>query len=210
MATYDSAAPFLPSDPTDLEALRRASRACHGCPLYEKATQTVFGSGPPHSALMLVGEEPGDQEDRAGEPFVGPAGQLLRTAMSSAALAPDKTYLTNAVKHFKFEQRGKVRLHKKPSAGEVAACAPWLRAELQAVAPRLVVALGATAGRALLGSSVRVTRDRGSIFEGPGGVRVLPTVHPSSILRATDHEARTRATEQFVEDLTTAGRLLDD
>ena len=207
MATHDSAARFLPPGPTDLEALRQASRGCRGCPLYEKATQTVFGSGPADSPLMLVGEEPGDQEDRAGEPFVGPAGRLLRTAMRSASLAPDEAYLTNAVKHFKFEQRGKLRLHKKPSAREVAACAPWLHAELEAVRPRLVVALGATASQALLGPSVRVTRDRGSVFDGPGGVRVLATVHPSSILRSPDREARASATTWFVEDLTEAGRL---
>lgn len=209
MATHDSAARFLPSDPTDLDALRRASQGCQGCPLYARATQTVFGSGAPGSPLMLVGEEPGDQEDRAGEPFVGPAGRLLRTSMESAGLQPADTYLTNAVKHFKFETRGKLRLHKKPSASEVAACAPWLHAELEAVRPRIVVALGATAGQALLGSSLRVTRDRGSVFDGPGGVRVLPTVHPSSILRARDRAARTSATEQFVEDLRAARRLVE-
>jgi uracil-DNA glycosylase family protein len=207
--TKSSAARFLPPNPADLEALRQASQGCHGCPLHEMATQTVFGSGPPRSALMLVGEEPGDKEDRAGVPFVGPAGMLLRSSMESAGLSPEDAYLTNAVKHFKFEQRGKRRLHKKPSAAEVAACAPWLHAELEAVRPRLVVALGATAGQALLGPSLRVTRDRGSVREGPGGVRVLPTVHPSSILRSADGTARASATDRFVADLEAARRLLD-
>lgn len=208
MATPGSAAQFLPPDPSDLDALRRASARCRGCPLYESATQTVFGAGPPHSPLMLVGEVPGDQEDRKGEPFVGPAGRLLREAMERAGVHPDDAYLTNAVKHFKFEQRGKRRLHKRPSAREVAACAPWLHAELEAIAPRVVVALGATAAQSLLGASVKVTKDRGSVFEGPGGVDVLPTVHPSSILRSPDRDARSAATDRFVDDLRAARQLL--
>jgi uracil-DNA glycosylase len=208
MASHDSADRFLPSDRTDLDALRQASRGCRGCPLYQRATQTVFGTGSAGSSLMLVGEVPGNQEDRAGEPFVGPAGRLLRTSMEAADLVPEDAYLTNAVKHFKFEQRGKLRLHKKPSASEVAACAPWLHAEIEAVRPQLVVALGATAGQALLGPSLRVTRDRGSVFDGPGGVRVLATVHPSSILRSRDQDGRARATDHFVADLVAARRFV--
>ena len=204
MAARESAAPFLTPDPSDLGALQEASAGCRGCPLYEKATQTVFGTGPRGAAAMLVGEQPGDREDRAGEPFVGPAGHLLREAMGMAGLAVEDTYLTNAVKHFKFELRGKVRLHKKPSAGEVAACKPWLDAEIAAVRPRLVVALGATAGQALLGPSLRVTRVRGTLLQDPNGVTVVPTVHPSSILRAPNPTARAAALERFVEDLRTA------
>lgn len=207
MASQESAASFLPPDPSDLDALRAASASCRGCPLYEKATQTVFGAGPPGAAVMLVGEQPGDREDRAGEPFVGPAGHLLRRSMEEAGLPPADTFLTNAVKHFKFEQRGKVRLHKKPSAREVAACKPWLEGEISAVQPRLVVALGATAGRALLGASLRVTRDRGVVQRDPHGVDVLPTVHPSSILRAPDDAARSVALARFVEDLRSARQV---
>jgi|GEM_PF-188366 len=208
VAVRSSAAPYLPVDVHDVDALRRASAGCHGCPLYEHANQTVFGAGDPHAAVMLVGEQPGDVEDREGEPFVGPAGRLLREAMADAGLRVEDAYLTNAVKHFKFERRGKLRLHKKPSAGEVAACAPWLEAELGAVRPQVVVALGATAGQALLGPELRVTRDRGATRPGPHGALVVPTVHPSSILRAPNHDERAAAAERFVDELRSVRGLL--
>lgn len=161
----------------------------------------MFGVGAPRARLFLVGEQPGDREDREGAPFVGPAGKLLREAMEEAGIDPDDVYLTNAVKHFKFERRGSVRLHKKPSMSEVRACAPWLAAELEAVQPAIVVALGATAAQALLGPSVRVTRDRGTPQRRDDGLVVVPTVHPSSILRAPDAPTRSAHREQFVADL---------
>lgn len=205
---HRSAAAFLPDDPTDLDALRRASAGCRGCPLHERATQTVFGDGDPHAGVVLVGEQPGDQEDRQGAPFVGPAGRLLREAMGDAGLDVSAAYLTNAVKHFKFEQRGKLRLHKKPLASEVAACTPWLHAELQAVRPRVVVTLGVTAGQALLGRELRVTRTRGHPRPGPLGATALPTVHPSAILRAGDRGRRAEERAQFVADLRTVADML--
>jgi uracil-DNA glycosylase len=203
-----SAEPFLPDDRNDLDALRTACASCEGCPLHGPATQTVFGEGRPGSAVMLVGEEPGDHEDRDGVPFVGPAGRLLRAAMSEAGIAPESAYLTNAVKHFKFDRRGSVRLHKKPSAREVAACAPWLYAEIGAVHPRVVVALGATAGLALVGPELRVTRDRGIPVTGWNGITVVPTVHPASILRTTGHDARAEARRRFVADLESVRAML--
>lgn len=203
----EGAVRYLPGDSGDLGALRRASAGCHGCALYEDATQTVFGAGPIGARLFLVGEEPGDHEDREGVPFVGPAGHLLHEAMGEAGIASEDVYLTNAVKHFKFERRGKLRLHKKPSASEVHACEPWLVAELQAVRPTLVVALGATAAQALLGPNVRVTRERGVPHERDDGLTVVLTVHPASILRATDASRRAEQRTQFVDDLRCANEL---
>lgn len=205
-----SASTFLPpaGQRRDLGALREASRRCRGGPLYEDATQTVFGAGCGHGSVVLVGEQPGDHEDREGEPFVGPAGKLLRSAMDDAGIDIGSVYVTNAVKHFKFERRGKVRIHKKPAAREVAACLPWLAAELHAVGPRVVVALGATAAQALVGPSVRVTRDRGMVLGGIEGSRVVPTVHPSSILRAPDAGARRAARAGLVTDLVSVKRLV--
>ncbi len=197
----EGAAAFLPRDPADLASLRRASAGCRGCPLYEAATQTVFGKGPAGARLFLVGEQPGDREDVVGVPFVGPAGRLLHEAMGDAEIEAEAVYLTNAVKHFKFERRGKVRLHKKPSASEVRACTPWLDAELGAVRPSLVVALGATAAQALLGPSVRVTRDRATVRARDDGLLVMPTVHPSSILRASDAASRAAQRAELVADL---------
>lgn len=191
----------------DLETLRAASASCKGCPLYQGATQAVFGEGSPEAAVVLVGEQPGDHEDRVGRPFVGPAGRLLRESMAEAGLTADEVYLTNAVKHFKFAQRGKVRLHKKPALAEVRACAPWLRAELQVLCPRVVVALGATAGQSLLGPDLKVTRDRGTPKSGPDGLTVFPTIHPSAILRAPDGAERAAARDQFVADLHAAAVL---
>ncbi|HEX4220278.1 MAG TPA: UdgX family uracil-DNA binding protein, partial [Acidimicrobiales bacterium] len=190
-----------PADPDDLDALRRASARCRGCDLYEHATQTVFGDGNPHASVMVVGEQPGDKEDVAGEPFVGPAGALLDKALNQAGLERSSLYLTNAVKHFKWEPRGKVRLHKKPSAREVAACKPWLLAELDAVRPDVVLCLGATAAQALLGPEFRVTRQRGQVLTGPRDTPTVATVHPSSILRARDESERSAELARFVQDL---------
>ena len=188
---------------TDLDSLRAAAAGCRGCDLWCRATQTVFGEGPRTASLMLVGEQPGDQEDRRGEAFVGPAGRVLDQALTSAAIDRDALYVTNAVKHFKWEERGKRRLHKKPTLSEVSACRPWLEAEVQAVRPAVVVGLGATAAQSLLGSSVRVTRDRGRPI--PWGSRtVVLTIHPSAILRVQDQDERRSAMDGFVADLALA------
>jgi uracil-DNA glycosylase family protein len=191
---------LIPPSPT-LSALRRAAATCQGCDLYRDATQTVFGEGAPDAVVMLVGEVPGDQEDRQGRPFVGPAGRLLNQALADADINREQVYLTNTVKHFRFERRGKVRLHKKPNAEQVHACFPWLEAELAVVRPRVLVLLGATAAQALLGSSFRVSRQRGELLESELAPRVLATVHPSSILRAPDDQARALAYKGFVADL---------
>jgi uracil-DNA glycosylase len=195
------ASEFLPADRHDLDALRQASARCEACDLYEHATQTVFGDGNRQAAVMVVGEQPGDKEDLAGEPFVGPAGALLDQALEQAGLERSSLYVTNAVKHFKWEPRGKVRLHKKPGAREVAACKPWLLAELDAVHPEIVLCLGATAAQALLGPEFRVTRQRGQIVTGPADIPTVATVHPSSILRARDESERSAQLARFVQDL---------
>lgn len=187
-----------------LETLRRAAAKCHGCDLYKDATQTVFGAGPGDARLMLVGEQPGDREDQAGEPFVGPAGMLLDRALREAGIDRDEVYLTNAVKHFKFTlpERGKRRIHQKPNHGEVSACRPWLLAELDRVRPELVVCLGATAASALLGPEFRVTKQRGEVVSAQG-IAAMATMHPSAVLRAPDREA---AFQGLVADLTVAAR----
>lgn len=202
-----SAARYLPAS-RSMKALREAAARCRGCDLYKYATQTVFGDGPVRSKLMLVGEVPGDVEDRTGHPFVGPAGTLLRKTMLQAGLDPQSAYLTNAVKHFKFVERGKKRIHQKPKAIEIHACEPWLEAELRKIRPQLVVALGATAAQALLGSGFRLTKHRGEILSSPLAPRILATVHPSSILRAPERDARRREQRKFLEDLQQAARLL--
>src|SRR5688572_12831901 len=184
-----------------LTALRKAAAGCRRCDLWKRGTQTVFGKGPSDARLMLVGEQPGDQEDLAGEPFVGPAGQLLRDALSEAGLNPAEVYLTNAVKHFKWQPRGKRRIHERPNREEVLACRMWLTAEIETVKPHLIVALGATAAGTLLGSAAKVMRDRGKFFESTLAPLVTLTVHPSSILRAPDSAARKLAREEFVADL---------
>ncbi|MFE6847727.1 UdgX family uracil-DNA binding protein [Streptomyces sp. NPDC057686] len=209
-----------------VEALRRASADCRGCPLFKDATQTVFGDGSPTARLFLVGEQPGDQEDREGQPFVGPAGQLLRRALGEAGLGDEEVYVTNAVKHFKFATapRGKRRIHKAPSLREMTACRPWLVAELRLVSPQLVIVLGGTAGRALLGSSFRVGEQRGVLQpmpswdrgaggdgrsagrSGEGSGLLLATTHPSAVLRADDREAAFRG---LVADLSVAASALD-
>ena len=202
-----SAADFLPPVST-LTALRKAARGCRGCGLYRHATQTVFGEGPAGARLMLVGEQPGDQEDRAGHPFVGPSGRLLDEALVEAGIARSTVYVTNAVKHFKFvrQELTRRRLHKKPAVGEVRACRPWLEEEVKVVRPALIVALGSTAAQSLLGPDFRVTRERGRVVESPAGP-VLATVHPSAILRAPG-EARAAELQAFVRDLTAAARWL--
>jgi DNA polymerase len=191
---------LIPEQP-DLGALRSAAAGCTACHLYRDATQTVFGEGSADAEVMLVGEQPGDGEDRAGRPFVGPAGRVLDQGLEEAGIDRELAYVTNVVKHFKFERRGKLRIHKKPNAEEVHACLPWLEAELQVVRPRVLVLLGATAAQALLGSSFRVSRQRGEFLDSDLAPRVLATVHPSSILRAPDEEARALASKGFVADL---------
>jgi DNA polymerase len=205
--TKTSAAPFLP-DRLNLAALRRAAQHCEGCELYRNATQTVFGEGPRRAQLMLVGEMPGDREDTEGEPFVGPAGALLDTALAAAGLQRQETYLTNVVKHFRWEPRGKRRLHKKPAAGHIEACKPWLQAEILVVNPLIIVCLGATAAQALLGRTFRITRQRGKLVKNAGGPSFIATYHPSAVLRAPDRQARNRMRQELVEDLRVAGGAL--
>jgi DNA polymerase len=185
----------------DLATLRRAAAGCRACPLWERGTQTVFGEGRARARIVLVGEQPGDREDRDGRPFVGPAGQLLDRALAEAGLERERVYLTNAVKHFKWQARGKRRLHARPSASEIRACRPWLEAELLALAPDVVVCLGATAARSLLGSRFRVTQERGRFVASPFAPLVTATVHPSSLLRAPDAQTREREHARFVADL---------
>jgi uracil-DNA glycosylase family protein len=196
---------YLPDELT-LPALKRASQKCRGCPLYLDATQTVFGEGPRDARIMLVGEQPGDREDLEGRPFVGPAGKLLDRALVAAGLARAAVYITNAVKHFYFEPRGKFRLHKRPPATAVKACRPWLAAELEVTKPRVVVLLGATAAQAILGASFRVTRDRGKVITGSIAPAVIATLHPSALLRMPDAAAREDAFQLLVADLRLAGK----
>ena len=192
-----------------LTALRKAAAGCRRCNLWKRGTQTVFGEGPSEARLMLVGEQPGDQEDLAGRPFVGPAGQLLRQALTEAGLDPAEVYVTNAVKHFKWEPRGKRRIHERPNREEVLACRMWLDEEIAAVKPAMIVALGATAAGTLLGSAAKVMRDRGKFFPSTLAPLVTLTVHPSSILRAPDSAARQQARQQFVHDLKAIARKLN-
>jgi uracil-DNA glycosylase family protein len=191
-----------------LDALRRDASVCTSCDLYRDATQTVFGEGNARAAIMLVGEQPGDREDVEGAPFVGPAGGVLERALAEAGIERHDTYVTNAVKHFKFVREGKRRIHAKPNRREVLACKQWLDAEIAAVRPKLVVALGATAAQALMGPKFRVTQQRGEIIEGPGGIPFLATVHPSSILRAQGGDARHDAMQGLVADLRVAAKEL--
>ena len=208
MGETGSAAAFLP-ERLSLAALREAARGCTACPLWRCGTQTVFGEGLKRASMFLVGEQPGDREDLAGRPFVGPAGRLLHEALAEAGIARSDAYLTNVVKHFKWEPRGKRRIHQKPSWGEIAACRPWVEAELAVVAPQVLVCLGATAAQALLGRDVRVTRDRGRRLASPLAPVALATVHPSSILRAPDRETRLREHALFVDDLRVAAAALE-
>jgi uracil-DNA glycosylase len=202
-----SAADFLPARRT-LRTLRDASSDCRGCDLWERGTQTVFGEGAVHAKVMFVGEQPGDREDIEGRPFVGPAGQLLDRSLERAGIDRDEVYITNVVKHFKWEPRGKRRIHKKPNLEEITACRPWLDAELGLVEPEILVCLGATAAQALLGPSFRVTKQRGTFVDCPLAPAVTATVHPSSILRAPDEAARREAYAAFVADLRVVAKLL--
>src|ERR671923_1410367 len=203
------ATPFLP-ERRSLKSLREAAAGCRGCHLYGNATQTVFGEGRRDADMMLVGEVPGDREDRAGHPFVGPAGRELDKALERVGIARADVYITNVVKHFKYEERGKRRIHQTPKKSEVDACFPWLREELAIVRPDVLVILGATAGKALLGSGFRLTQQRGTRIESDLAPLVTATVHPSAILRAPDDEARTAQRRAFTEDLGVAAGFLSD
>lgn len=193
-----SALPWVPKT-HNLAALRAAAPDCRGCDLYARATQVVFGEGPPDAKVIMVGEQPGDEEDRKGHPFVGPAGRLLSKAMEEAGLDREKVYVTNAVKHFKWTERGKRRIHAKPNAVEISACRPWLEAELQVVGPELVVCLGATAAQSLLGRDFRITVDRGKFFPHQWAKEIVATIHPSAILRVPERYQEEYG--RFVEDL---------
>lgn len=204
-----SAADFIPAHPT-LPKLRAASMTCRGCHLWTLGTQTVFGEGPKRARVMIVGEQPGDQEDRAGHPFVGPSGKLLDRALEEAGIDRGDVYVTNAVKHFKWERGEKSarRIHKKPNDAEIRACHPWLEEEIRLVQPEVVVCLGATAAQAIMGKSFRVTKERGHAVKAPNGGTVIATVHPSSVLRAPDADARAQAEKDFFTDLKKVARQL--
>jgi uracil-DNA glycosylase len=198
---------LLPDQPT-LDGVRDVSKGCKACDLYKRGTQTVFGEGPPRADVMMVGEQPGDAEDIAGHPFVGPAGRLLDRALEEAGIDRSRVYVTNVVKHFKWEPRGKRRIHAKPNAAEIGACRPWLETEVALVKPRILVCLGATAAQALLGRGFKVTKQRGEFVASPLAPLATATVHPSSILRAPDDESRRREMREFVADLKkVAGKL---
>ena len=196
------------SRPNDkLDSLRREAATCRACPLWEHATQTVFGEGPPDAEIMLVGEQPGDREDREGRPFVGPVGVLLDRALAEAGVDRGRIYVTNAVKHFKFEPRGKRRLHKRPNASEIKICRHWLLDEIEAIGPRLVVALGATAAQGLAGRAIPVGANRGAVLDVANGLRVFVTIHPSALLRLEDEEDKRSGYASFVNDLRSAEKL---
>lgn len=198
---YPTAAPFMPEH-ISLPSLREAAAGCKGCPLYKNATQTVFGEGRKDSTLVMIGEQPGDQEDLAGKPFVGPAGKILDEALVEAGIDRQEVYVTNAVKHFKWTPKGKRRIHGKPNSREIHACVPWLEAELQLIKPQLIVCLGATAAQALMGKEFRITKSRGEVFRQPTLIApLLATAHPSAILRMPDKEARDQAYQALVADL---------
>jgi uracil-DNA glycosylase family protein len=204
------ARPARPPDTSNLAKVGEAAQECTACHLYKRATQTVFGEGPKGAPMMLVGEQPGDYEDVAGKPFVGPAGKIMDEALEEAGIDRKKVYVTNAVKHFKWEPRGKRRIHQKPNSREIAACRPWLEAELRLVKPKLLVCLGATAAQAIFGPSFRVTRERGKVLSSKLAPRVLATVHPSSLLRQPDEESRQREYKRFVSDLRAALKAASD
>jgi DNA polymerase len=194
--------------PHSLETLRREAAGCRACPLWKDATQTVFGEGPPHAHAMLVGEQPGDKEDIAGKPFVGPAGQMLDRALQDAGIDRRKVYVTNAVKHFKFVARGKIRLHQKPTTPEIRACRPWYERELAAIKPDLVVAMGATAAQSVFGRTTPINKNRGRLIDLDDGIKALVTVHPSYLLRLPDADTKAREYRRFVDDLGIAAALL--
>ncbi len=195
-----------PPKAQNVDELKSAAASCKGCELWQNATQTVFGDGDEHARMMLVGEQPGDQEDLQGKPFVGPAGRLLERGLDEAGIDRRRVYLTNAVKHFRWTRRGKRRLHEKPNAGQVRACRPWLEAEIAVVRPGMIVLLGATAAQSVMGPSFRVSKQHGEVLESPFGTPVVATVHPSSILRATSDESREAAMSSFIADLKVAAK----
>jgi uracil-DNA glycosylase len=203
-----TAARFVPKT-TSVRALAAAAHECRGCDLYKQATQVVFGAGPKKARVMFVGEQPGDQEDRQGEPFVGPAGALLDKALEDAGIPRDEVYVTNAVKHFKWEPRGKRRIHKKPRASEIKACRPWLDAELRAVKPAVVVCLGATAAQSVFGSQFKLMQQRGQLLSSTLAPQALATIHPSAVLRAPDSEGRRAAYEMLVDDLKVVAKAIN-
>jgi DNA polymerase len=206
-AQAGSAAVLVPDHPT-LPALRKAAAGCQACDLWKRGTQTVFGEGPRGARALFVGEQPGNDEDLAGRPFVGPAGRVLDKALEDAGIDRADVYVTNVVKHFKWEPRGKRRIHAKPDSIEIRACRPWLEAEIAVVRPKVIVCLGATAAQALLGRQFRVSRQRGELIPSPLAPMVTATVHPSSILRAPDEESRREEARRFVEDLKGVARML--
>jgi uracil-DNA glycosylase len=204
----ESSAKDLIPEQLTLPSLKAAAADCKACDLWEKGTQTVFGEGRRRAKVMFVGEQPGNEEDLTGKPFVGPAGRLLDDALKEAGIDRKQTYVTNVVKHFKWEPRGKRRIHKKPNAQEIAACRPWLEAEIALTKPEVIVALGATAAQALLGPQFRVTKQRGQFFESPLAPYLMATVHPSSILRAPDDETRRLEYRRFINDLKKLARVI--
>src|SRR5213595_3151915 len=204
------ARPAQSPDTSSLATVREAAGDCTACHLYKRGTQTVFGEGPKCAAMMLVGEQPGDYEDVAGKPFVGPAGKILDRALEDAGINRDEVYVTNAVKHFKWEPRGQRRIHQKPSSRDIAACRPWLEAEVRLVEPKLVVCLGSTAGQTIFGPSFRVTKERGRVLSSHLAPKVVATVHPSSLLRQPDEESREREYARFVADLRVAVKTANE
>src|SRR5437773_9531878 len=207
--TNEYARPATPPDTSNLTEVRDASRECTACHLYKRATQTVFGEGPKSAPIMLVGEQPGDYEDVAGKPFVGPAGKIMDQALAEAGIDRKEVYVTNAVKHFKWEPRGKRRIHKKPNSLEITACKPRIEAEIDVIRPQVIVCLGATAAQALLGRQFKVSTQRGVWVESPLAPFVMATLHPSSLLRAPDDETRHRETERFIADLKRVHEVLE-
>jgi len=208
-SSKSSASDFIPEQLT-LPSLKAAAANCKACDLWKKGTQTVFGDGRRRSLILFVGEQPGNEEDLTGKPFVGPAGKLFDAALAEAGIDRKQTYVTNVVKHFKWEPRGKRRIHKKPNATEIKACRPWLDAEIALIKPRVIVALGATASQALLGAKFRVTKQRGEFLESSLAPYIMATVHPSSILRAPDDETRRLEYRQFVDDLRKLAQVMSD
>ena len=204
-ATGPSARPFVPED-ANLDTLRAAAASCRGCDLYQRATQTVFGEGPRRARIMLVGEQPGDQEDVQGAPFVGPAGEVLNRALAEAGLSRGDVYLTNAVKHFKWEPRGKRRIHQKPRVTEMRACRPWLESEIQTVQPAVIVCLGSTAAQSLMGPQFRITKSRGEVLDSPWAPALIATYHPSAVLRADTPESSDEVYRSLTNDLALATR----
>jgi len=202
-----SAAKFLP-DSRDLESLREAARSCEGCDLYRNATQTVFGEGAAHASIVLVGEQPGDMEDRQGHPFVGPAGRMLDKALAEARISRDEVYITNAVKHFRWIQRGKRRLHQKPAVRQIMACKPWIESEMESIHPKLVVCLGATATQSILGRVVSIGQARGKFLNGQRGEAVFITIHPSAIFRQREKSEREEEYRRLVADMRLVERKL--